>query len=787
MRVLQIFNRYFHIGGEELAVAQIREQLEAEHEVCEIIFDSRDWVAKRNWAERMGQAFLMAWNGQAIEEVERTIEDFKPDIILLHNLMPVGSTGLYLRLVRCGIPLIHFIHNFRPFSVNGYCWGGGRLQPAGLRKNFIPEILTGAWQESRLRTAWYAMQLWFLHATGSFSNIHGWIAISRFMRDTFVQSGIAPERIAVISHGWEPRCSEEELASSRHFPEEPCFLFLGRIAEEKGVRVLLDAWEIHKASQRPGRLVIAGDGPLAEEIGQRCEKLQQATCLPFVSGEDKLDLLRNCTALVAPSVWWEPLGLVIFEAYDFGKPVLAARSGGIVDHVEHGVSGWLHEPGDSRMLANHFNEASSSRLLCEQFGTRGRSTLLQRSRSEWLREFNTFARELLDRFPRKAELGTSTLSPSYRSTPLVIAMYLADQNPKLGRSLGISRMTQVLLKELASHEALELTGISSRSSIQLPEGSNATVMPWTTRGRFARVMTDHLHPLSYLGQRADVFYFPKGFLPRLYTMCSPSVVTIHDTIIQYYADHYPNWRTHMEYRYWASMLRHTLRHADGILTISEAAKGQIRDFMKRHGIPAKPITVTYEPCLYEEIPQPKFVAKDNYVLHLASREPHKRTAWLIRLWAEASVLRPDLPVLHVVGKVPEEVEELTATCPLIVRLPFLDDEALQSQFEKARALVFPSEIEGFGLPAVEAYFLGTPVCFTRGTSIEEVLGDASSCGGFDLQEPASLFVALNEVLNLSSEQVRNWGLTLRNKYASRVVASRMVEVFQQVSRRFANQ
>jgi hypothetical protein len=91
MRILQIFNRYLHIGGEELAVAQIREQLEAEHEVREIIFDSRDWIGRQNLIERARQAFLMAWNREAIGEVERQIEEFRPELIVLHNLMPVGS------------------------------------------------------------------------------------------------------------------------------------------------------------------------------------------------------------------------------------------------------------------------------------------------------------------------------------------------------------------------------------------------------------------------------------------------------------------------------------------------------------------------------------------------------------------------------------------------------------------------------------------------------------------------------------------------------------------------
>lgn len=798
MKILQIFNRYLHIGGEELAVAQIREQLEAEHEVREIIFDSRDWSDRRSWIERARQAFLMAWNRQAIAEVERQIDEFRPDLIVLHNLMPVGSSGLYLSLVRCGVPLVHFIHNFRPFSVNGYCWGAGRLQPAGLRKDYWPEIRAGAWQESRLRTAWYALQLWSLHKAGTFGQIHGWIAISKFMRDTFVNCGIQPERVRVISHGWEPCCNDGEFAAGRHFPEVPCFLFLGRIAEEKGLRVLLDAWEIHEAEGRPGELLIAGDGPMAEEVRARCEKLKRVRCLSFVSGTAKLDLLRRCTALVAPSIWWEPLGLVIFEAYDFGKPVLAARSGGIVDHVEDGASGWLHEPGDHRTLARHFHEAASDPERCERYGIRGREIVLQRSRSQWLEEFNAFANDLLrawtppvpDAAVEVASGGgrlTSALRDSApalaeRQGPLTITMYLADQNPKLGRSLGISRMTEVVVEELVTRGELSITGISSRSSIRMPAGSSSVVVPWNTRNRFSRVVTDHLHPLWHLRDQPDLWYFPKGFLPRIHRACSPSVVTIHDTIIQYYSDHYPAWRTDMEYRYWASMLKHTLRHSDAILTISNSARLQIQEFMDRHRIPAKDITVTYEPCVYESIPQPVSPAKGDYVLHLGSREPHKRTAWLVRQWAAAARSKRDLPRLHVVGNVPEEAGDVVQSCPLITTIPFLDDAALRSQFEGARALVFPSEIEGFGLPAVEAYYLGTPVCFTTGTSIEEVVGAAGRRGRFDLNDPSSLFDALDDVLRLSAGEIHASGLILREKYAARAVVDTMVSAFRRAAR-----
>jgi glycosyltransferase involved in cell wall biosynthesis len=258
------------------------------------------------------------------------------------------------------------------------------------------------------------------------------------------------------------------------------------------------------------------------------------------------------------------------------------------------------------------------------------------------------------------------------------------------------------------------------------------------------------------------------------------VVTIHDTIIQYDEDHYPEWRHPWEYAYWSKMLKHTLLNADRIMTVSESSKDQIERFMARHSIRSKPIIVTYEPCLYESLEQPVEPHKENYVIHLASSEPHKRTAHLIRWWHEAEMMGRELPTLHLIGSVPEEVVSLLADSHSIVRRAFLSESALQAVYLEARALILPSEIEGFGLPALEAYYLGTPVCYVKGTSVEEVLKVATSHGGFTLDDSESLFSAVSQVMSMTPQEVRECGLKLREVYAAEKVIERMMAVFQQV-------
>ena len=153
---------------------------------------------------------------------------------------------------------------------------------------------------------------------------------------------------------------------------------------------------------------------------------------------------------------------------------------------------------------------------------------------------------------------------------------------------------------------------------------------------------------------------------------------------------------------------------------------------------------------------------------------------MIRWWHEAEARGRNLPMLHLIGSVPPEVAPLLASSRSIVKRPFLEEAALQSAYRSARALILPSEIEGFGLPALEAYYLGTPVCYVKGTSVEEILGVATDKGGFSLDSAESLFTALDDVMAMSPGEIRDCGLKLRETYAAEKVAERMMEVFREV-------
>ena len=95
-------------------------------------------------------------------------------------------------------------------------------------------------------------------------------------------------------------------------------------------------------------------------------------------------------------------------------------------------------------------------------------------------------------------------------------------------------------------------------------------------------------------------------------------------------------------------------------------------------------------------------------------------------------------------------------------VPPLSRTDLEEVVSKARALLLPSEIEGFGIPAVEGYLLGTPVAFSKGTALEEIVG-LGSPGGFD-RDLESFRAALHQVLNMDRAAVKDKAMALKGRY-----------------------
>lgn len=143
-------------------------------------------------------------------------------------------------------------------------------------------------------------------------------------------------------------------------PESP-LLFVGAVNPDKGVPTLLDAY---RQLDAPPALVLAGRHD-PEYTFALPDGVRAAGPLPY---DDVQSLMRSAFAVLVPSVWAEPFGMVVLEAMAAGKPVIAAASGGISEVVADGVTGLLVPPGNAPALAQAIRSLLDDPQLVHRLG-----------------------------------------------------------------------------------------------------------------------------------------------------------------------------------------------------------------------------------------------------------------------------------------------------------------------------------------------------------------------------------------------------------------------------------
>jgi glycosyltransferase involved in cell wall biosynthesis len=193
------------------------------------------------------------------------------------------------------------------------------------------------------------------------------ITVSDFMKDQMVRAGYDPDRIFTV-HSPAPPSTQNRSAPPKN--TTPRFLFLGRLVPEKGVDWLLQALG---NVQSTVHVDIAGDGyakgdyeALSKELGVA----GQVTFHGWLEPDSVNDLIRQARALVFPSVWHEPAGLVPLEGAANGRPTIAGRTGGIPEYVTNEY-GLLVSPHDASGLAQALDQLAQNWSLADRLGRSG--------------------------------------------------------------------------------------------------------------------------------------------------------------------------------------------------------------------------------------------------------------------------------------------------------------------------------------------------------------------------------------------------------------------------------
>jgi glycosyltransferase involved in cell wall biosynthesis len=227
----------------------------------------------------------------------------------------------------------------------------------------------------------------------------------------------------------------------------------------------------------------------------------------------------------------------------------------------------------------------------------------------------------------------------------------------------------------------------------------------------------------------QIYHGLSGELPlNIAALKVPSVVTIHDLIFLDYPELYPKIDRQI-YRAKSSM---ACDRADRIIAISEQTKQAI---IKHFGTPKDKIDVVYQSCnpIYLQPPasaqltiiRNRYQLPDQYLLYVGSITERKQTLQLLEAFRMVDEPGLKLVLVGSGGEYLVKVQQYAKAKQLSDSVLFLKDiptEDLPSIYNQALAFVYPSLMEGFGIPIIEALHCGTPVITLSGGCLQEAAG-----------------------------------------------------------------
>ncbi len=341
---------------------------------------------------------------------------------------------------------------------------------------------------------------------------------------------------------------------------------------------------------------------------------------------------------------------------------------------------------------------------------------------------------------------------------------LVDGRVMQDRYHGIGRYTYELLGEL-SHQEVDLHVLYSPDSGRLDVGeliARRTVRAAASRVPVASLRSQWVLSRAVLNARPDVVFIPYHLSTPVLHGRVPVVTVIHDCVFE--RDAAANGQSAFSLAYRAAT-RLAIRSAAGLAAPSQAARRDIRRFygielaaeaILPHGVGAQFFSLPGRP-------RPAGLdLPDRYILHVGAQRPHKNQRVLVQAMSALRARHPGLGLV-LVGqpdpRCPDEIGRLVqdlGLSGLVRRYTDVDDGALLDLYANAAAFAYPSLVEGFGMPVLEAMAAGLAVVASDAEAVREVAGGGAMI--VPAQATAAWVRALDQLLTYPRLR---WELTER--------------------------
>ena len=360
MNIMLVHNRYVNSGGEDVVFEQEFNLLKSNgHKVFSYVRHNNELEVISN--VRAGVEAI--WSKQSQNKLESVLIDNNVEVLHCHNLFARLSPSVYYSAKKLKIPVVQTLHNYRLICPSATMFRQGNVCDECVGRFPLSSLKYSCYKSSYAATGGLSLMLGVHRVLGTWRNqVNQYVAVSEFVKGMYIRGGLPEERIVV-----KPNFLE-------HDPGIGCggggyILYVGRLSQEKGIEILLNGW---RNVNNGLVLKIIGDGPLRTLVERFAAKDSSIEFNGICSKSEVLSMMKEAELLVVPSLWHEPFGLVVIEAFATGLPVVTTGQGALSELVEDSVTGLHYKSFDSQDMADKINYLVASPSIKEKLSKNAR-------------------------------------------------------------------------------------------------------------------------------------------------------------------------------------------------------------------------------------------------------------------------------------------------------------------------------------------------------------------------------------------------------------------------------
>ena len=293
----------------------------------------------------------MLWSFKNYKEVKDIIGREKPDIVHVHTFFPLMSPSVLYAAKRSGCKVVATLHDTRFICPCCTSLRGTEICNKCGDGHYFRMVKYGCFKNSRIQSIIVALIFKYHRLRKTFyKQIDEYICLNNNQIKLLENIGFDRNKITKKYNFVSDSISDWQTDAVSSLPKR-YVVFYGRIGEEKGIRILMKAWEHLDIP-----LVVMGSGPLEDEFKVWSDSKKNVKFLGYTAHQECLNIVRNAEFVVFPSIWYEGCSIVQIETMSLGKALVATNLGFSEEAIKEGYNGTKFELGDVEEFINKIQQ-----------------------------------------------------------------------------------------------------------------------------------------------------------------------------------------------------------------------------------------------------------------------------------------------------------------------------------------------------------------------------------------------------------------------------------------------